>query len=59
MRVDRLEPRMPTGRTFNRRDVRHGDAVAFVDVTDIEPAELRQALRSLRTRIDEGPRGAT
>ncbi|WP_342776186.1 WYL domain-containing protein [Nonomuraea terrae] len=29
------------------------------DVTDIEPAELRQALRSLRTRIDEGLRRAT
>ncbi|CAL9535358.1 hypothetical protein SUDANB15_04105 [Streptomyces sp. enrichment culture] len=121
MRVDRLEPRMPTGRTFDRRDVPHGDPVAFVmsthdrgdtpadwpcrgsalvalpapvvarfapggstvehvtdsscrltlgawswaglagllltfdaDVTDIEPAEVRQALRSLRTRIDEG-----
>jgi hypothetical protein len=26
------------------------------DITDIEPAELRQALRSLRTRIDEGLR---
>ncbi|MFH8493763.1 helix-turn-helix transcriptional regulator [Streptomyces coeruleorubidus] len=121
MRVDRLEPRMPTGRTFDRRDVPHGDPAAFVmsthdrgdtpaewpcrgsalvalpapvvarfapggstvepdtdsrcrltlgawswaglagllltfdaDITDIEPAELRQALRSLRTRIDEG-----
>ncbi|GAA4556566.1 helix-turn-helix transcriptional regulator [Streptomyces collinus] len=123
MRVDRLEPRMPTGRTFDRRDVPHGDPVAFVmsthdrgdipadwpcrgsalialpapvvarfapggstvehhtdsscrltlgawswagvagllltfdaDVTDIEPAELRQTLRSLRTRIDDGLR---
>ncbi|MEV7065207.1 hypothetical protein AB0N97_20760 [Streptomyces collinus] len=26
------------------------------DVTDIEPAELRQTLRSLRTRIDDGLR---
>ncbi|MFD9478749.1 MULTISPECIES: helix-turn-helix transcriptional regulator [Streptomyces] len=125
MRVDRLEPRMPTGRTFDRRDVPHGDPVAFVmstpdrgdtlaewpccgsalvalpapivarfapggstvehdtdsscrltlgawswaglagllltfdaDVTDIEPAELRRALRSLHTRIDEGLRCA-
>ncbi|MGP3918231.1 helix-turn-helix transcriptional regulator [Nonomuraea sp. 10N515B] len=125
MRIDRLEPRMPTGRTFNRRDVPHNDPVAFVmsthdrgdtpaewpcrgsalvalpapvvaqfapggstvehdtdsscrltlgawswaglagllltfdaDVTDIEPAELRQALHSLRTRIDEGLRRA-
>ena len=125
MRIDRLEPRMPTGRTFERRDVPHGDPVAFVmsthdrgdtpaewpcrgsalvalpapvvarfapggstvehetdsncrltlgawswaglagllltfdaDLTDIEPAELRQALRSLRTRIDEGLRRA-
>ncbi|MGC9381741.1 helix-turn-helix transcriptional regulator [Streptomyces sp. MH13] len=121
MRVDRLEPGMPTGRVFDRRDIPHGDPVAFVmsshdrgdipaewpcrgsalvalpapvvarfapggstveyatdtscrltlgawswaglagllltfdaDLTDIEPAELRQALRSLRTRIDEG-----
>lgn len=121
MRVDRLEPGMPTGRGFARRDIPHGDPVAFVmstydrgdipaawpcrgsalvalpapvvarfapggatveyatdsscrlslgawswaglagllltfdaDLTDIEPAELRQALRSLRTRIDEG-----
>ncbi|WP_030899739.1 MULTISPECIES: helix-turn-helix transcriptional regulator [unclassified Streptomyces] len=121
MRVDRLEPRMPTGRTFDRRDVPHGDPVAFVmstydrgdtpaewpcrgsvlmalpapvvarfapggstvehhtdsscrltlgawswaglagllltfdaDITDIEPAELRQALRSVGTRINEG-----
>ncbi|GAA3130535.1 WYL domain-containing protein [Planomonospora alba] len=121
MRIDRLEPRMPTGRTFERRDVPHGDPAAFVmnthdrgdtpaewpcrgsalvalpapvvarfapggstvahetdsscrltlgawswaglagllltfdaDVADVEPAELRQALRSLRTRIDEG-----
>ncbi|TDE56688.1 WYL domain-containing protein [Nonomuraea mesophila] len=121
MRVDRLVPRMPTGRTFERRDVPQSDPVAFVmsthdrgdtpadwpcrgsalvalpapvvarfapggstvehhtgsscrltlgawswaglagllltfdaDLTDIEPAELRQALRSLRTRIDEG-----
>ncbi|MDR8409688.1 WYL domain-containing protein [Nonomuraea sp. 3-1Str] len=125
MRIDRLEPRMPTGRTFDRRDVPHGDPVAFVmsthdrgdtpaewpclgsalvalpapivaqfapggstvehdtdsscrltlgawswaglagllltfdaDVTGIEPEELRQALRSLRTRIDEGLRRA-
>jgi predicted DNA-binding transcriptional regulator YafY len=123
IRIDRLEPRMPTGRTFDRRDVPHGDPVAFVmgthdrgdtpaewpcrgsalvalpapvvarfapggstvehhtdsscrltlgawswaglagllltfdaDVTDIRPAELRQALRSLCTRIDEGLR---
>ncbi|MFI5570340.1 helix-turn-helix transcriptional regulator [Streptomyces sp. NPDC051740] len=121
MRVDRLAPRMPTGRTFDRRDVPHGDPAAFVmsthdrgdtpaewpcrgsallalpapvvarfapggstvehitdagcrltlgawswaglagllltfdaGITDIEPAELRQALRTLRTRIDEG-----
>ncbi|MEU3889382.1 WYL domain-containing protein [Streptomyces sp. NPDC029041] len=121
MRIDRLEPRMPTGRTFDRRDVPHGDPVAFVmtthdrgdtpaewpcrgsalialptpvvarfapggstvehhtdsdcrltlgawswaglagllltfdaDLMDIEPAELRKALSSLRTRIDEG-----
>jgi predicted DNA-binding transcriptional regulator YafY len=121
MRVDRLAPRMPTGRTFDRRDVPHGDPVAFVmsthdrgdtpaewpcrgsallalpapvvarfapggstvehitdsscrltlgawswaglagllltfdaGITDIEPAELRQVLRTLRTRIDEG-----
>ncbi|MFF1278486.1 helix-turn-helix transcriptional regulator [Streptomyces marokkonensis] len=121
LRVDRLAPRTSTGRTFDRRDVPHGDPVAFVmgthdrgdtpaewpcrgsavlalpapvvarfapggstvehvtdsscrltlgawswaglagllltfdaDVTDIEPAELRQALHSLRTRIDEG-----
>ncbi|MEV0241777.1 WYL domain-containing protein [Streptomyces sp. NPDC050674] len=121
IRVDRLAPRMPTGIPFGRRDVPHGDPVAFVmsthdrgdtpapwpcrgsarvalpapvvarfapggstvehdtdsgcrltlgawswaglagllltfdaDVTDIEPAELRQAMRSLRTRIDEG-----
>ncbi|PAM99242.1 hypothetical protein CJI59_24075 [Streptomyces sp. Alain-F2R5] len=123
MRVDRLEPRMPTGRTFDRRDLPDGDPVAFVmsthdrgdipeewpcrgsalvslpapvvarfapggatveyatdsscrltlgawswaglagllltfdaDLADIEPAELRQALRSLRARIDEGLR---
>ncbi|WP_242903613.1 helix-turn-helix transcriptional regulator [Actinomadura terrae] len=30
MRVDRLEPRMPTGRTFERREIPHGDPVAFV-----------------------------
>lgn len=121
MRVDRLHPRMPTGRTFERRDVPHGDPVAFVmsthdrgdtpaewpcrgsdllalpapvvarfapggstvehvtdsssrltlgawswagvagllltfdtGITDIEPAELRQALRTVRTRVDEG-----
>ncbi|WP_242884672.1 helix-turn-helix transcriptional regulator [Actinomadura litoris] len=120
-RVDRLEPRMPTGRPFARRDVPHGDPVAFVmsthdrgdtpadwpcrgsalialpapvaarfapggstvehdtdtscrltlgawswaglagllltfdaDLTAIEPAELRQALRSLHTRIAKG-----
>jgi predicted DNA-binding transcriptional regulator YafY len=125
MRIDRLEPRMPTGRTFDRREVPHGDPVAFVmsthdrgdtpaqwpcrgsalvalpapvvarfapggstvehktdsscrltlgawswaglagllltfdaDLTGIEPAELRQALRSLRTRIDHGLRDA-
>ncbi|MFK4799179.1 helix-turn-helix transcriptional regulator [Streptomyces sp. MPA0124] len=123
MRVDRLDPRMPTGRTFDRRDLPDGDPVAFVmsthdrgdipeewpcrgsalvslpapvvarfapggatveyatdsscrltlgawswaglagllltfdaDLADIEPAELRQALRSLRARIDEGLR---
>jgi predicted DNA-binding transcriptional regulator YafY len=126
IRIDRLEPRMPTGRTFDRRDVPHGDPVAFVmtthdrgdtpaewpcrgsalvalpapivaqfapggstvehdtdsscrltlgawswaglagllltfdaDLTSIEPAELRQALRSLHTRIDKGLRRAT
>ncbi|MEV0661660.1 helix-turn-helix transcriptional regulator [Actinomadura luteofluorescens] len=118
MRVDRIRPHMPTHAPFERRDVPHGDPVAFVmtahdrgdataewqcrgsavlalpastvarfapggstvgyetettcrltlgawswpglagllltfdaDVTDIEPAELRQALHSLRTRI--------
>lgn len=121
MRLDRLRPRMPTGTGFDRRDVPHGDPVAFVmgthdrgdvpaewpcrgsalvalpapvvarfapggsavehvtdsscrltlgawswaglagllltfdaDLTRIEPAELRQALRSLRARIDRG-----
>ncbi|MDT0322840.1 helix-turn-helix transcriptional regulator [Streptomyces millisiae] len=121
MRIDHLEPGPPTGRNFDRRQVPHGDPVAFVtsthdrgdtpadwpcrgsallalpahvvtrfapggstvehhtdsscrltlgawswagiagllltfdaDITDIEPAELRQALSSLRTRIDEG-----
>lgn len=121
MRIDRLELRVPTGRTFDRRAVPHGDPAAFVmsthdrgdtpaewpcrgsallalpapvvarfapggstveydtdsscrltlgawswaglagllltfdaDITGIEPAELREALRALRTRIDEG-----
>ncbi|GGX37263.1 hypothetical protein GCM10010297_68160 [Streptomyces malachitofuscus] len=121
MGVDRLEPHMPTGKTFDRRHVPDGDPVAFVmsthdrgdtpaewpcrgsallalpapvvarfapggstvehitdsscrltlgawswaglagllltfdaGITDIEPAELGQALRTLRTRIDEG-----
>lgn len=30
MRVDRLEPRMPTGTPFQRRGVPHGDPAAFV-----------------------------
>ncbi|MFD5157617.1 helix-turn-helix transcriptional regulator [Streptomyces hawaiiensis] len=126
IRIDRLEPRMPTGLTFDRRQVPHGDPIAFVmstydrgdtlaewpcrgsalvalpahvvarfapggstvehhtdsscrltlgawswaglagllltfdaDLTGIEPAELRQALRSLRTRIDKSLRRAT
>ncbi|MFF8281214.1 helix-turn-helix transcriptional regulator [Streptomyces albus] len=126
IRVDRLEPRMPPGRTFDRRDVPYGDPVAFVmsthdrgdtlaewpccgsalvalpapvvarfapggstvehhtdtscrltlgawswaglagllltfdaDFTDIEPAELRHALDTLRTRIDKNLRRAT
>ncbi|WP_214324887.1 helix-turn-helix transcriptional regulator [Nonomuraea sediminis] len=121
MRVDRITPRMPTHTPFDRRDIPHGDPVAFVmtahdrgdaaaewqcrgsailalpastvaqfapggstveydtettcrltlgawswpglagllltfdaDITDIEPAELRQALHSLRTRISKG-----
>ncbi|MFB4313909.1 helix-turn-helix transcriptional regulator [Actinomadura sp. 21ATH] len=121
MRIDRLQPRMPAGRAFDRRELPHGDPVAFVmsthdrgdtpaewpcrgsavialpapvvarfapggstvehetdsscrltlgawswaglagllltfdaDLTGIEPAELRQALRSLRIRIDRG-----
>lgn len=33
MRVDRLTPRMPTGRTFDRRPVPHGDPATFVMTT--------------------------
>ncbi|MBT2235541.1 YafY family protein [Nonomuraea sp. NEAU-A123] len=121
MRVDRIKPHMPTHTPFDRRDIPHGDPVAFVmtahdrgdaaaewpcrgsaivalpastvarfapggstvgydtettcrltlgawswpglagllltfdaDITDIEPAELRHALHSLRTRISKG-----
>ncbi|MFI9842162.1 helix-turn-helix transcriptional regulator [Nonomuraea sp. NPDC051941] len=123
MRMDRIEPHMPTHTPFDRRDIPHGDPVAFVmtahdrgdaaaewpcrgsailalpastvarfapggstvgyvtettcrltlgawswpglagllltfdaDITDIEPAELRQALRSVRTRITKAIR---
>ncbi|SDM60925.1 helix-turn-helix transcriptional regulator [Nonomuraea jiangxiensis] len=121
MRVDRIQAHQPTHTPFDRRDIPHGDPVAFVmtahdrgdaaaewqcrgsailalpastvarfapggstveydtettcrltlgawswpglagllltfdaDITDIEPAELRQALHSLRTRISRG-----
>lgn len=122
MRMDRIQPRLPTHTPFGRRDIPHGDPAAFVmtahdrgdaaaaewpchgsailalpactvapfapggstveydtettcrltlgawswpglagllltfdaDLTDIEPAELRQALHSLRARIGRG-----
>ncbi|MFF4190459.1 helix-turn-helix transcriptional regulator [Nonomuraea sp. NPDC001831] len=126
MRMDRITAHLPTHTPFDRRDVPHGDPVAFVmtapdrgdaaaawpcggsatlalpastvarfapggstvehrtestcrltlgawswpglagllltfdaDLTDIEPAELRQALHSLRTRISRGLGSAT
>ncbi|MGC9497669.1 hypothetical protein [Streptomyces sp. WG7] len=40
---------------MSRRSGPAGLLLTFdADLTDIEPAELRQALRSLRTRIDDG-----